>query len=330
MTSSETHDLLFSRVCDGLATAEEIGELHRRLRTDPGALDAWLHYSALHGELAGGKALAGALTSEQGQHFKALPSPTNRDVIPMPRQSFWVQWRPLTAAAAGLAFGLFTASLVWAYVTPLASKAITLLEDNFELASAPLATRVALEPGIWRGDYAEMVAEEQGVKPASGGKMLRFLRANYDGKSRAAGGHLADVYRLIDVRSYRSGLADGGAVVQVSASFDAVSFPPDEKYGCAISVYALDAETAPSGPKRIGTALTADSLAMARSSRTRLDRDPATWQRLTTELRLPANTDYLVVRLHITQAFDADGKATFTGSYADDVRVSLVRRTLLP
>ena len=132
------------------------------------------------------------------------------------------------------------------------------------------------------------------------------------------------------MRPYRRELADGGAVAQVSASFNTSPFPTDEKFGCAISIYALDAETAPNGPKRIGTALTADSLAMARSSRTRLDRDPATWQRLTTELRLPSNTEFLVARLHITQAFDSVGKATFTGSYADDVRVSLTRRMPLP
>ena len=58
MKMTPNHDLLFARVCDGLATAEEIAELDRLLRTDVAALDAWLHYSALHGELAGGTALA--------------------------------------------------------------------------------------------------------------------------------------------------------------------------------------------------------------------------------------------------------------------------------
>lgn len=330
MKDHELHDQLFSRVCDGISTAEEINELHRLLRTDAAALDVWLNYSALHGELAGGTALAGAPASHRTAAFRVFPSQPNRDTMPMPRRSFWLQWRPLMAAAAGLVFGLFTATMVWAYVAPLAGKAIMLLEEDFETATAPLVTGVALEPGIWRGDYAEIVGEQQGVKPASGGKMLRFLRADYDGKSRSAGNHLADVYRLIDVRPYRRELADGGAVAQVSASFNAIPFPADEKFGCTISIYALDAETAPSGPKRIGTALTSDSLAMARSSRTRLDRNAATWQRLTTELRVPANTDFLVVRLHITQAFDSEGKATFTGSYADDVRVSLTRRSPLP
>jgi hypothetical protein len=61
-----------------------------------------------------------------------------------------------------------------------------------------------------------------------------------------------------------------------------------------------------------------------------MDRDPSTWQRLTTELRLPANAEFLVVRLHINQAFESDPDFIFTGSYVDDVRISLTRRAPLP
>ncbi len=316
MNSDQEKLELARRHLDGTATADETRALEELLRTDAPFRRQFLRYTNVDAALGSGR-------------LSAAPVVQPAQVVHHPAWFGWFQWRPLTVAAAGLVFGAFTASVVWAYVTPLAAKATTLLAEDFETTSAPVRTGVALEPGVWRGDFAEIVGEEHGVKPASGVRMLRFLRANYDGKARAAGGHLADVYRLIDVRPQRSELADGGAVVQVSAGFNAVPFPPDEKFGCALSIYALDAETAPSGPKRIGTALMSDSLAMARSSRTRLDRAPATWQRLTTELRVPANTDYLVVRLHITQGFDLDGRATFTGAYADDVRVELVRRTLL-
>lgn len=315
MNEHEIHDRLFSRACDGLATAEENVELHRLLRTDAAALDDWLHYSALHGELAGGTALANMLASQ--------PSVGLDNVVPMPRR----KWHSLAAAAAaGLVLGLFGATMVLAFVRPHVGKVIPLLHESFESPSVPLRTRVPLEPGLWRGDLSQIVGEQDGVKPASGGRMLRFLRAGYAGKPKVEGNHLADVYQLIDLRPHRSELSDGEAVVEVSAKFNAAPFPSGESYGCAISVYALDTETAPSGPSRIGNALTADALAMARSPRARLDRDPATWQRLDTELRLPANTEFIVIRLHITQAYDSPGKSAFTGSYADDVTVSLLRR----
>ena len=320
MSDSDSKDALFSRVCDGLASADEIAELHRVIAKDTAMLDAWLRYSALHGELAGGTVLQSA------PRLRVLPSASSAT---KPRR-FWGQWRPLAAAAAGVVFGLFSATLVWAYVAPFVGKTISLLDESFESASAPVVTRVPLEPGVWRGDYAEVVGEQQGVRPATGQKMLRFLRADSGGKARPMGGHIADVYRLMDLRKYRHEFMDGGAVVQVSASFNAIPFPADEKYGCAISIYALDAESVPGSASYLGTALENDANAMARSSRTKLDRDPSNWQRLTTELRLPANTEFLVVRLHINQLFQSDGASVFTGSYADDVRVTLTRRSPLP
>jgi hypothetical protein len=242
----------------------------------------------------------------------------------------WFSWRPLTSAVAGLLFGLFSATLVWAYVAPSSGKLRPMLDESFESASAPVVTRVPLTPDVWRGDHAEVVGEQQSVKPESGQRMLRFLRAESEGKPRAVGGHIADVYHLIDVRAHRQEFSDGGAIVQASASVNATPFPEHEKFGCAISIYALDSESVPESASYIGTALETDANAMARSSRTKLDRDPVRWQRLTTEMRLPANTEFLVVRLHINQLFESDGTYVFTGSYADDVRVTLSSRPPLP
>ncbi len=311
MNDKDTQLELVRRYLDGTATAEETKALESLIVKDPGLRREFLRHANVDAALAG----------------------TRRPKIqasPRPKRKIWAHWRPLTGVAAGVVIGMFCTSLLLAYVGPLASKATTLLDESFETTSTPVVTGVALEPGVWRGDYAAIVGEEQGIKPEGGGKMLRMLRADYDGKIRSEGNHLADVYRLIDVRPYRNELADGRAVAQVSASFNGTSFPGDEKFGCAISMYALDAETAPNGPSHIGTALTADSLAMARSSRTKLDRDPDTWQRLTTELLVPSKTEFLVIRLHITQAFDSEGRPPFTGSYVDDVRMSLARSTPLP
>jgi hypothetical protein len=245
-----------------------------------------------------------------------------------PKINRWIMWRPLTAAAAGLVIGLFSASVVLAYVVPLA-RSMTLLDDSFE-GSTALASKVSLEPGVWRGDHAEVVGAEHDVKPESGQRMLRFLREHFQGKPRPMGGHIADVYRLIDLREHRQEFINGGAVVQASASVNAMPFPESEKFGCAISIFALDAESLPESASYIGTALENEANAMARSSRTKLDRDPSSWQRLTTEMRLPANTEFLVVRLHINQLFESDDSSTFTGSYADDVRVVLTPRSPLP
>ena len=82
----------------------------------------------------------------------------------------------------------------------------------------------------------EVVGEQQGVKPESGKKMLRFLRTDYEGMPKPKGSKISDIFRLIDMRSYRSEFADGGAVVQLSAGFNSFEFPDGERYCRKVSL----------------------------------------------------------------------------------------------
>lgn len=236
-------------------------------------------------------------------------------------------WRPLTAAAAGLVFGMFCTSIVFAYVSLSLDKVTTLLQDSFESCLAPEVIGVPTKPGIWSGDFTEIVGEEQGVNPEAGKKMLRFLSADYDGKPNQ-GGYSADLFRLIDVRPFRREFSDGGSIVQLSAAFDAITSPADKKYECDVCIFALDADMATAGAMRLQNRLFTGSLAMARSSRNVQDRDPATWQRMACELRLPPNTDFLMIRIGVVHASHMPG--AFAGHYADDVRVTMARREPLP
>jgi hypothetical protein len=319
-SENSTHDPmdnleLIRRAVDGTASPEDFHALQSTVRHDAEARRQYGRYANLHAALG-------------GERLATRPQ-TAKAVITQPRRSIsWLSWRPLTAAAAGIVFGMFCTSMVFGFVVPMARHS-TLLDDSFETTTT-LTAKVVLETGAWRGDHAEIVGAEQEIKPVSGQRMLRFLRAEFKGKPRAAGAHIADVYRLIDLRQQSRELLDGGAVVQASASVNAVPFAENEKFGCAISLFALDAESLPESASYIGTALENDANAMSRSSRTKLDRDPSSWQRLTTEMRLPANTEFLVLRLHINQLFESDGSSTFTGSYADDVRVVLTPRSPLP
>jgi hypothetical protein len=138
------------------------------------------------------------------------------------------------------------------------------------------------------------------------------------------------VHQLIDLRPYRREFADGGAVVQLSAAFNAFSFPAEEVFVCSVSLQALDAETAINGSTRIGETLLIDCLAMARNSRLKVDRDPATWQRLNAELRLPPNTDFILIRIALAHTNKAQRRETFDGHYLDGVRLTLARRAPLP
>lgn len=312
-------DVLLSRAADESATAEEWGELEALLAADPSARRRYVQMMDLHAEL-------------RARHAKAL-SPDAPQNLPKPRGSVaWFSWRPLTAAAAGLVIGLCCASVVFAYVAPslgTSDKAVTLLDDGFESGPAPLVTGVPTEPGRWSGDYTDVVGEQQGVTPVSGGKMLRFLRADYEGKPNAIASRVVDAYRLIDVRPYRQEFANGSMVAQLSAGFNAFEYPRSETYIGTITIHALDGESMTNGSLRAISARDDTSLAVASTGGVQLDRNPESWQRLTSDLRVPANTDFLLIHILIPAGQRTREKAGFGGHYVDEVRLTL-RRSPLP
>lgn len=300
---------------DGHATAEQAERLNALLRDDPAARNLYLELADTHSCLA----VDEQLWSEDGEAAATVE----------PIRSSWLARRPLAAAATGLVIGLLGASMVWAYVVPLTGRGVSLLHESFETAPAPRAAGVPSEAGYWSGDYTELVSRQHAVKPESGNQMLRLLRADYQGKE-AAGGYVADLFRLIDLRPYRTELADGGAVVQFSAGFNAYAFPAVESYRCVMSLHALDAEMIQDGVTGDRQTLNAEALAMTSSSRLMLDRQPDTWQRQTAELRVPPNAEFLLVHLGVTHVTKPQRRVALDGHYLDEVRLVLTRRAPLP
>ncbi len=320
-----TTDELLQRWSDGSITADELRELTAKLAEpehQSALLDDWLLESSLP-EVLPGAAVAGLCESQMSQRVKRMDSPRAT------RWTGWLSWRPLTAAAAGIVLGVFCTSVVFAYVAPSLGKVTKLLQESFESGPAPLVSGAPMEAGQWSGDYTEVVGEQQGVKPESGRKTLRFMRTDYEGKPNTEGSHVGDIYRLIDMRPYRGEFADGGAVVQLSAGFNTFEFPANERYESSLTLYALDAESVKNGSTRSGIRLDEAPLG-SQKTRMILDRNPATWQRLTSELRLPPDTDFLMIRLCVQYASKSVSRQTFAGHYVDDVRLTMARRNPLP
>lgn len=238
----------------------------------------------------------------------------------------------LGTLACGLLVGAILTSAAWVYATPLWTAngaSVSLLDEGFEAGPPPLALGIPTRPGVWSGDFSEIVGDHQQVTPASNKKMLRLLRADTEKKPNPAG-YVTDLYRLVDVRPHRKWLEDGSAVVQLSVGFNASTFPEHEKYQSSIFLYAMDAQTATDGSTLVSNGLANDSLAFSRSSRLTLDRQPETWQRLSGELRLPPGTEYVLVRIGVGHATPAQRRPDFPGQYLDDIRLVLVRRSPLP
>jgi len=243
------------------------------------------------------------------------------------RVASWRAGHQLRAAAVGLVVGMFCASVVYAYVAPSFGKVMTLLHESFESGLAPLVIGVPIAPGCWSGDYSAIVSEQQGAKPENGKKMLRFLRGDYEGRSIPSS-HSSDVFRLVDLRPYRLEFADGGAVVQLTAVFNAVPFPEVENFSATLTIFALNASLAGNEMLKAENVLSTESLAFSRSSKIGLDRDPATWQKVSNELRLPPDTDYLMLRLGMSNDTKApdNRRDSFAGHFVDKVQLVIARR----
>jgi hypothetical protein len=320
MHNSDWNELI-QRYLAGQTTDEETSRLEAAMKADDALADLYLRHAELDVALEI-EAEAVELTREL---LSVHGAPSTRHRFP------WLSWRPLTAAAAGLVMGLFSASMVFAYVAPSLGKATSLLQDGFESGPAPLVTGVPIEVGVWSGDCSTVVGEHEGVKPSKGMKMLRFLRGDYEGKSIPSS-HSSDVFRLVDLRPHRHEFADGGAVVQLTADFNTAPFASDESFSATLTIFALDASLVGNEMVKLKNVLSTESLAFSRSSKVTMDRNPATWQKMSNELRLPPSTEFLMVRLGMSNNTKLKDKRRdrFAGHFADNVQLVIARRPEIP
>ncbi len=236
-------------------------------------------------------------------------------------RSLWLQWRSLTAAAAGGVFGMLCTSVVFAYATPkfVRSAVSRLWTESFEHGTTATLPGLPRESGVWSGDDAHVVATEPGIKPLSGEKMLRFVSATFLGEN-AKQSAWGDIYRLVDLQGK---VDDAKSVLSLSASFDAVKFPAGEEYLCSVELCALESD------------LTEAPLPLTlpwfreNSAATALRKFPmmgdGMWQEASVEVPVSPQTRFVLVHLAVmrTKPFPPSEPVQFGGHYLDDVQLEL-------
>jgi hypothetical protein len=254
------------------------------------------------------------------------------------RFALWRTWIP---AAAGLAVGLFSASMLFAFVTTGGGKVVPLLQEGFEEGNPPVAKGMPKTPGYWSGDFSQVVGAQQEVSPKTGGKMLRFLRADYEGKPSQSG-YSGDLYRILDLRGHEADLRDGKAMVTVEATFQGIPVQAPAEYSFIVCVNALDAlptgdfwadnRKGPDGllenPEGAGDAFIPASAQRSFKSAP----ESAGWEKARVELRVPPGAKFLLLSFQFvdTRAARAgsrvhgDKASEFPGQFLDDIQVSLV------
>jgi len=323
MTDSERQ--LVDLYLDGVLPESEHALLLQRLETDPEALVYLASRTQLNVDLRRSfkrrklqqMAVAGAATSMARQ--TRLP---------------WTSWRPLTAAAAGLVIGLFSASMVFGFGVRSLEKVVSLLQESFESGPAPLVTGVPPEPNVWSGDYSEIVLESEGVKPEDGWKMARLLRSDYEGRTEQGRSQQGDLMRVIDVRPYLGQSKSADVVMTLSAHFNAVPFPAAEHYQGLVMIYALDADKELPGTTEWDIEKNALAQCIGKCD---VDREPATWQAASTRLLLPTGTAFVMLKASMARKPGESEKLSslpksevFAGHFVDGVDASILIRDAVP
>jgi len=254
-----------------------------------------------------------------------LLEPTRAQQTTPPMRSRWLAWRPLTAVAAGILFGLFGASMVFGVGGRWTEKVTSLFRESFETGPAPSVTGVPQQLNQWSGDFSELVGEQQGIKPAHGTKMIRMLRADFEGKSVTKLNTYGDLMKIVDVRPFTRETNGGEVVFSASALFNAATFPEAERYDGVVTLYAVDEiGSTENNLLKNSLAHTCNGLGLS------LDRNPTTWESATARLQLPAGTHFVILKVSVRRMLKnkeplstLPNPITFSGHFVDDVRASI-------
>jgi hypothetical protein len=245
----------------------------------------------------------------------------------------WLQWRPLVAAAAGLVFGLFCASVAWAYagsrMVATISQLFELKDGGFEGRPGRLPSGFPVELGVWSGDVAEVAATD-GIVAKEGRQALRFIRAKPDAISADGRADACDMSQLVDLRPLREVFVRGNAVLELSASFaDArrVAGKP-VRFACQLMVY----QGRPEELRHRWPNAKEDALANAKGRSKAMNGTSTTqWQSLAVRVLLPPTADFAVVRLLVRrEGPSSTTPAEFGEQFVDDVKLVLNTQPELP
>ena len=236
--------------------------------------------------------------------------------VPMPSASKrWPQWRPLTAAAAGVAFGLFCGGVAWAVV---GSQEVgfrvneVLIEDSFENANASCGASFPARSGRWGGAPGEVLGSGP-VEPLEGQRMARL--------EPAAETTLSYLDQVIDLRNLP--LPEEGEVrqIDVTASFHAEGLGFQERYTLRVATFA-------EVPEEIGQVWDGvpwremDGKTLTLSKRgLSTPSNAAGWQTLSVLVEAPPEAASVMISL---AAGRLDPTAPKTAHYLDDVNARLI------
>jgi hypothetical protein len=305
--NSHWHDLI-QRHMAGLTIEDEAASLQELLKQDDNAARLYLRYTNL----------------DLALESKASSMDATRELLTAPiisRSPRWTSWRPLTAAAAGIVFGMLCTSVVFGFVgqrqvekkTPLA-----VVQPSFEDAQMPLAKGFPPAPSLWTGDVAKVVPAENGVTPKDGHHMLRMETTVY-GKPVL----FPRLYQIIALSPSGSERRE----IEVSASF--ASADPGSSPHYTVRAYAVNGAPERLGPDWFARHWFVQQDEAIASAETGFENPPGStnWQSIGLRMQVPGKARCLVVFFGVKNQAKSQARKPH---YLDAVQVSFVESPSIP
>lgn len=300
----DSHDLI-QRHMAGLLTDDEAAVLQTRLKADTDLRRLYLHYMNLDVAL---EAQAGS-RERVIDLLRAAPPTENK---PAGR---WYSWRPIAAAAAGIVFGIFGASMVWAYAVPIANRVvnrtIAVLSEGFEDPQFTPNRRFPTEANQWSGDLVASVEAEAEVTPLEGNRMMRLtLKPSRE---------LSHAWRIVDLADFPELAHAETRRLEVSAAFNTPEPAGALRYRVRLAAFGQE----PTALREIWSdeSVLFDTMIEQVVRNVWTQPDDRGWQTVQASLEIPPGTRSIVISL-AAGATDPDQPPEV--HYLDDVRARFV------
>jgi len=299
---SDLDDVL-NKYLDGSLTEDEALDLSNRIEESSEVRERYWELASIHGMV------------EQTMQSASLQATTGRESAEPERRPRVSGLSRIKTGIAGLAIGVFSVSVVWAFNLPQDKKSDQevreIVSESFEDPGKEFKSRFPSEAGKWFGEISSISADEA-ISSASGVRVAQFLD---NPKAK-----FAYARYLVDLDEYAKPGQNQSRSVRVEASFFASN--PDESSVFQIRLAAFSQEPQEVRPIWNDQEVLFDQVLqhVGRNHITKPGQKPD-WQRLEASIEIPPETRSLVISLG---AGMVDPNGDKSNHYLDDVRVSLV------
>jgi hypothetical protein len=248
---------------------------------------------------------------------------TVRTSPPWLRRGLWLGAAAVLVGGCGIGSAATSMAIAYSGLLTRTVAPQIVHDEGFEHPPAPAPHYLPTEFDVWGGDETEVVSADRGVVPRSGRKMLRFVSSHPSGM--AYEGNASEIWRVLDLDELRRLEGAHELRVEIAAFFNGVVPPGVARAGCLVGAIATDVQPAVLG-ERWRTLFDAAAVASTRIAigqrSSVIDDDPATWQRLSASVTVPAEARYLVLYC-LASTRPADQAHAGAAEYIDDITVTV-------